>query len=216
MAGGYALFVAGKIFANVTVEGRLGLKLPVAWCFEDLAALPGAGAWKLGQKTMEGWVLVPESFHSSDAALREWVERAHGCAIGKVPATRPDASDASEAPPTARSRSVPPNGASPRAHAIAPPPQSSAPALIVDDLDARRAIAPAPRSRSSRSLVPAPPSSRNGYDFSHYAPPPPSSLGIRVVPRDSKSPYEETLIGVPAPSSSSPELPDAEPAEKKR
>lgn len=208
MPGGYALFVAGKIFANVTVEGRVGLKLPVAWCFEELAAMPGAGAWKLGQKTMEGWVLVPEIFHVTDAALREWVERAYACAIGNVPSRRPDV----DPPPTTRSHAPlvpqPPAGRLKNGIAknVLPSPQEG-PAVIIDDDPLTYVTPPPPRSRSSRSLVTPPPSSRNGFDFSSYAPPPPSSVGIRVVPRDSKSPFEETLIGVPAPSSSNPELP---------
>lgn len=219
MPGGYALFAGGKIFANVTLDARIGLKLPVAWCLAELASLPGAAPWKLGQKIMEGWVLIPESFHHDDGALREWVERAHACATGKVPVRRPDILD-DPPPPTARSATRPPppspaangsNGASSRKRASQPipaAPRTAPPALIIDEPETPALPIKLPRSRSSRSLQPAPPSSRDGYDFSHYSAPPPSSLGIRVVPRDSKSQYEETLIGVPAPSSSNIELDD--------
>lgn len=196
MPGGYALFVGGKIFANVTVDGRIGVKLTVAWCLEELAAMPGASPWLLGKKPMEGWVLLPESLNASDVAVREWVERAHACATGKMPLRK---MDFDHPPPTARSHDDRNGAAYERARAPHKPP------TITE-------TPPLPAAARRRSLVPAPPSSRSGanggVDLSSYAPPPPSSVGIRVVPRDSKSPYEETLVGVPAPPSSRIDLED--------
>ncbi|MFO0673610.1 MAG: TfoX/Sxy family protein [Polyangiaceae bacterium] len=215
MPGGYALFASGKIFANVTLDGRIGLKLPVAWCFEDLAGRPGAGPWKLGQRLMEGWVLVPESFHESDALLLEWVTRSYECVLGRVPADKPapPSVDVEESPPTARSKaadSVDPRTQPSPSRVMMPPPRQGTPAVIIDEVP--KPALPVRPPRSSKSLVPAPPSSRNGFDFSSYAPPPPSSVGIRVVPRHSKSVYEETLIGVPAPSSTEIENPESDEA----
>ena len=222
MPGGYALFVAGKIFANVTVEGRIGVKLTVPWCFEDLAAMPGAAPWALGKKVMEHWVLLPEALAADDSTLREWVERAFLCVTDKLPSRRADVP-----PPTARSSvPLPPptlNGtrtkSNPVREASIPPPirrpsvpireglppVPSRPAVRRDECETP---ALPPVARSSKPLVTPPPPS-GGFDLSSYAPPPPSSVGIRVVPRDAKSPYEETLVGVPAPPSSSTPLPDA-------
>src|SRR5689334_14277591 len=89
MPGGYALFVGGKIFANITIDGRIGVKLTMPWAFEDLAARPGSGQWVLGNKVMEHWVLLPEALAASDDALREWVERAHACALDVLASRRP-------------------------------------------------------------------------------------------------------------------------------
>lgn len=231
MPGGYALFVAGKIFANVTVDGRIGLKLSVPWCFEELASLSGADLWKLRDRVMDGWLLVPERFHGDQALLQKWIARAHGCAAGTIALQRTefDFFEAETSPATARSEQIsvfPREAASGTQlrgmHAIAPPAVpieasqvsasvnagaltvSSAPAVIIDDEDDAHSssVAVIQRTRTPRSFTP-PPSSRTPLDLSSYAPPPPSSVGIRVVPRDSKSPYEDTLIGVPAPSSSS-------------
>jgi TfoX/Sxy family transcriptional regulator of competence genes len=201
MPGGYALFVAGKIFANITIEGRIGVKLTMPWAFEDLAARPGSGSWVLGQKVMEHWVLLPEALAASDDALREWVERAHACAVGTLSSQRPVPVFEAE-PLTTRSVT---NGA---ANGASPAPKLPSPKVVEPAVFETPPLPPsyAPNVPSSRrrSLVPASPSSRPGIDLSSYAPPPPSRVGIRVVPKDSKSLYEETLVGVPAPSSSKP------------
>lgn len=187
MPGGYALFVGGKIFANITVEERIGVKLTVPWCFEELAAMPGASPWMLGQKRMDHWVLLPQNVQNSEAALRVWVERAHGCATGKLPIRRAEATDMP--PPTARSPNDANGSVFARARSNGSPSISETPSLP-------------PVSPRRRNLTPPPPSVNGGLHLASYAPPPPSSAGIRLVPKDSKSPYEETLVGVPAPPSS--------------
>jgi len=80
MFGCDAFLASGKIFAVVSREGRIGLKLPDAQA-NAMRTLPGAASWRLGDMVMRQWALVPETFHDDSQALVGWVEQAHAAAL---------------------------------------------------------------------------------------------------------------------------------------
>lgn len=77
MFGCYALFAGGNIYAFVWNDGRIALRLSDPEPFAEMIALPGTDRWTLGDKPMNHWLLVPESFHDDTDLLRSWVTRAH-------------------------------------------------------------------------------------------------------------------------------------------
>lgn len=96
MFGCQGHFAGDTIYGLVWKEGRLGLKLTDEAAFAELMAMPGAAPWVAGDRTIGGWVLVPERFHTDEATLRTWVERAHALALArpsakakKAPAKKP-------------------------------------------------------------------------------------------------------------------------------
>ena len=77
MFGCHAIWADGNVFALVWKHGRIGVKLPEEARYEKLMSLSGAEPWKAGPMKMAHWVLVPESFHSKSAELKNWASQAH-------------------------------------------------------------------------------------------------------------------------------------------
>jgi TfoX/Sxy family transcriptional regulator of competence genes len=77
MFGCHALWAKANVFALVWKHGRIGVKLPEQPAFDALMAMSGSEPWKAGPMTMSHWVLVPKSFHTDRAALKQWAVRAH-------------------------------------------------------------------------------------------------------------------------------------------
>lgn len=77
MFGSEALFADNKVFALIWKKGRIGLKLTDPKEFEKLKSMMGSSPWKIGNKVMADWVLIPESFHTAVDSLRSWLEKAH-------------------------------------------------------------------------------------------------------------------------------------------
>ena len=106
MFGCDAYLAGGAIFAMVWREGRIGLRLPDD-LLPELRALPGADPWRHRDMVVRQWVLVPESFHDDPDGLALWVRKAHGAALGRVPAStrrasRPAATRRPKRKPAAR------------------------------------------------------------------------------------------------------------------
>jgi TfoX/Sxy family transcriptional regulator of competence genes len=82
MFGCDAWFANENIFALVWKDGRIGVKLPVDVEFERLMGMPGSNTWSPGaMKSMNHWVLTPESFHDDAEELAAWVKKAHASAM---------------------------------------------------------------------------------------------------------------------------------------
>ncbi len=80
MFGCDVLFTRDQIFVLFWKTGRIGVRLPDPAAHAQLLALPGAEPWRIGEKTMSHWVLVPEDFHDDVSALTPWIRRAHALA----------------------------------------------------------------------------------------------------------------------------------------
>lgn len=76
--GGTGMYRGGAIFALVSREPRLYLRLPDAG---RLAAfLEATGPESREAEVARHWALVPESFHDDAEQLTVWVREAHGLA----------------------------------------------------------------------------------------------------------------------------------------
>jgi TfoX/Sxy family transcriptional regulator of competence genes len=66
-----------RVFALVSRQGRVVVRLPDEALARELLALEGAEPWKYGSKAPpRGWVQLPEWMHDAPDALRTWLERA--------------------------------------------------------------------------------------------------------------------------------------------
>jgi TfoX/Sxy family transcriptional regulator of competence genes len=82
MMGHDCLFAPGGIFALVTKDGRIGLRLPDAAAFAELRGQPGAADFApMGRKGFAHWVLVSEELHDDPIALGRWLQRAHALSM---------------------------------------------------------------------------------------------------------------------------------------
>lgn len=71
-----AYFVNGNIFGLVWKEGRLGLRLTDESSHRELMAEAGADGWRMGDRVMRHWVLLPQELHVRPAGLKDWARRA--------------------------------------------------------------------------------------------------------------------------------------------
>jgi TfoX/Sxy family transcriptional regulator of competence genes len=85
MFGCDALFAEGNIFGMIWKEDRIGLKFRDQTHHDELMNLFGSAPWKVGEKVMGGWVLVPEDFHDNPGVLSQWVRQAHALALAAGP-----------------------------------------------------------------------------------------------------------------------------------
>jgi len=70
-------FAGGKLFALVSRQARIVVKVAVPATQDELLALDGAQMWQIGKKApMRGWIQLPEAFHDDDEALQRWIARA--------------------------------------------------------------------------------------------------------------------------------------------
>ena len=81
MFGCDGFFAAGRIYALVWKEGRIGLKLVDRDSYEEAMIMKGSDPWTAGTRTMSNWVLLPGGFESDPSELETWVERAYAQAI---------------------------------------------------------------------------------------------------------------------------------------
>jgi TfoX/Sxy family transcriptional regulator of competence genes len=81
MFGCDGFFARDNIYGLVWKAGRIGLRLPDAAAFGELASEDGAEPWRAGTMTMSHWLLVPEAFHDDTELLGTWVARAHALAV---------------------------------------------------------------------------------------------------------------------------------------
>lgn len=90
MFGWPALFSDRGIFAIVSENGGILVRLPDPAAFAALLAQPGADEWQLPleSKPVKHWVIVPPSFHDHPELLEQWVRRAYDLSLIQPPAKR--------------------------------------------------------------------------------------------------------------------------------
>ena len=70
-------FVNGKLFALVSRQARVVVRLPDVAAQDELLAVDGAEPWQIGNKApMRGWIQLPEAFHDDEESLALWLNRA--------------------------------------------------------------------------------------------------------------------------------------------
>jgi len=66
-----------RVFALVSRQGRIVVRLPDDAAVAELLALDGAEPWKYGTRAPpRGWVQLPEVMHEDAPALQAWLQRA--------------------------------------------------------------------------------------------------------------------------------------------
>jgi TfoX/Sxy family transcriptional regulator of competence genes len=80
--------VNDRVFALVSRQARVIVRLPDESAQRELLAIEGAGPWKFGTRAPpRGWLQLPESMHDDREALETWLHRAWQ--LGRdAPATR--------------------------------------------------------------------------------------------------------------------------------
>lgn len=69
--------VKDRVFALVSRQGRIVVRLPDDDAQKELLAIEGAGPWRWGSRTPpRGWLLLPEDRHDDSAFVTKWIERA--------------------------------------------------------------------------------------------------------------------------------------------
>jgi TfoX/Sxy family transcriptional regulator of competence genes len=139
MFGCDALFTREQIFVLFWKTGRIGVRLPDPAAYAQLLALPGSEPWRIGEKTMSHWVLVPEDFHDDGSALTPWVRRAHALA-----SSSPSSKTAKPAAAAKTTRSAKPAAAAKPAKP-AKPAAAAKPAKPAKPAAAAKPAKPAPR-----------------------------------------------------------------------
>jgi TfoX/Sxy family transcriptional regulator of competence genes len=98
MFGCEAFFAGERLFALVSNEGRIALKLPDPARYAALAARRGAAPWSPGGRTTMGaWLLVPAELEKPRTLL-PWLQEAHAMAAVSAATTKKK---------TAKKKSVP-------------------------------------------------------------------------------------------------------------
>ena len=70
-------FVRGKMFALVSRQARIIVRLVDPAAQSELLALEGASNWKIkNRKPLRDWLQLPEEFHDDRDAVAVWVKRA--------------------------------------------------------------------------------------------------------------------------------------------
>jgi TfoX/Sxy family transcriptional regulator of competence genes len=66
-----------RVFALVSRQGRIVVRLPDEAARRELSALEGTAPWQFGTRAPpRDWLLLPESMHDDEALLRSWLRRA--------------------------------------------------------------------------------------------------------------------------------------------
>lgn len=72
-----AWFVRGKMFALVTRQARVVVRLTEPVAQAELLALDGASNWKIkNRKPMRDWLQLPEELHDDAEGIALWIKRA--------------------------------------------------------------------------------------------------------------------------------------------
>ena len=72
-----AWFVRGKMFALVTRQARVVVRLTEPAAQAELLALDGASNWQIkNRKPMRDWLQLPEELHDDAEGIALWVKRA--------------------------------------------------------------------------------------------------------------------------------------------
>jgi hypothetical protein len=79
-----AVAAAGRPFALVAGDGRIGVRLPDWDLFAAAFELPGSGTLHEGDERIGHWVVLPAEVSDDRAALGEWLRRAHALTAGRV------------------------------------------------------------------------------------------------------------------------------------
>jgi TfoX/Sxy family transcriptional regulator of competence genes len=99
-------FKGGKLFALVTKQARIVVRLPEESAQNELLSLAGASEWKIGKKApMRSWIQVPERMHDDADALSQWLKRAWFLAPGTAAAKSRIAKKASKKAKSSAGRS---------------------------------------------------------------------------------------------------------------
>jgi hypothetical protein len=79
-----ALSAAGRPFAVVTADARIGVRLPDWDLFAAAYELPGSDVFYEGGERVGHWVLLPAEVSRDGDALGEWLRHAHALTAGRV------------------------------------------------------------------------------------------------------------------------------------
>jgi TfoX/Sxy family transcriptional regulator of competence genes len=71
-----AWFARGSLFALVSRDARVVVRLPDESAQDELLAVAGARPWKIGAKApMRAWIELPEEMNGDRKTLAKWVKR---------------------------------------------------------------------------------------------------------------------------------------------
>lgn len=79
-----ALAAAGRPFAVVTADGRIGVRLPDWDLFAAAYELPGSDVFSEHGERVGHWVLLPAEVSRDGEALRGWLRHAYALTAGRV------------------------------------------------------------------------------------------------------------------------------------
>lgn len=70
-------FANDRLFATVSRDARVVVRLPDAAAQDDLLAIAGTEMWRIGKKPpMRAWLMLPKAMHADDKAMSTWLRRA--------------------------------------------------------------------------------------------------------------------------------------------
>jgi TfoX/Sxy family transcriptional regulator of competence genes len=82
-------FTNDKLFALVSRQARIVVRLPDEAAAEELLALEGSGHWRIKNRPpFKDWLLLPESMHDDSDAVTTWVTRAWTVARSTQPSAK--------------------------------------------------------------------------------------------------------------------------------
>jgi hypothetical protein len=79
-----ALAAAGRPYALVAGEGRVGVRLPDWDLFAAAYELPGSAPLYVNDERVGHWVVLPDEVRDDPGALRDWLRHAHALTAGRV------------------------------------------------------------------------------------------------------------------------------------
>ncbi len=82
-------FTRGSLFALVSRQARIVVRLSDEEAQDELLAIAGASPWRIGDKApMRAWIELPPSMHADRKALGKWLKRAWALAPTAKPKTK--------------------------------------------------------------------------------------------------------------------------------
>ena len=79
-----AVASAGRPYALVAGDGRIGVRLPDWDLFTAAFELPGSEPLYENDQRVGHWVVLPDEVRADAAALGEWLRHAHALTAGRV------------------------------------------------------------------------------------------------------------------------------------
>jgi hypothetical protein len=79
-----AIAAAGRPYALVSSDGRIGVRLPDWDLFAAAYELPGSDVLYENDQRVGHWVVLPAEVSGDPAALHEWLRHAHALTAGRV------------------------------------------------------------------------------------------------------------------------------------